>query len=86
VDLAAVIDRYGLAELFRLAAEKDPGFSIEVFSEMLGRFGRLRQDEFGLEPSQYEQVETRVTQWRDQSRELAHTIGQELGRDHRPGL
>jgi len=40
VDLAALADHFDLAELFRLAAEKDPGFSIEVFAEMLERLNR----------------------------------------------
>lgn len=46
VDFAAVVDQHGLESVFRLAAEKDRGFSIDVFSEMLQRFDRLRQDEF----------------------------------------
>jgi hypothetical protein len=56
VDLAAVVERYGFADLFRLAAEKDRGFSIDVFCEMLDRFGRLRRKEFPIEPSAYEQL------------------------------
>ncbi|MHB1931308.1 MAG: nucleotidyl transferase AbiEii/AbiGii toxin family protein, partial [Acidimicrobiales bacterium] len=41
VDLQALEPRYGLQRLFRLAAEKDRGFTPEVFADMLGRFGRL---------------------------------------------
>lgn len=86
VDFAAVVDRYGLADLFRLAAQKDPGFSIEVFAEMLGRFGRLRIDEFGIEPSTYEGLADRVATWRNQALELDRALGREIGRDHGPGL
>lgn len=86
VDFAAVVDRYGLADLFRLAAEKDPGFSIEVFAEMLGRFGRLREDEFGIESSTYELLAERVTTLRDKALELDRTLGKELGRDYGPDL
>lgn len=82
VDLAAVIDRYGLESLFRLAAEKDPGFSVEVFEEMLGRFGRLRLDEFGLSPSSYGELRSQVEAWRDRTQELAHQIRREMRRDH----
>lgn len=46
VDLLAVEPRYGLAQLCHLAKEKDPGFDVAVFAEMLGRFQRLRREEF----------------------------------------
>jgi len=85
VDFAAVVDRYGLADLFRLGAEKDPGFSIEVFAEMLGRFNRLRVDEFGLEPPAYDRLAEHVAVWRDQALGLDRTLGKELGRDYGRG-
>lgn len=81
VDLAAVIDRYELASLFRLAAEKDPGFSIAVFSDMLERFGRLRSDEFGLSDSGYRSLDAQVKTWRDRSQELVQQLGRERGHD-----
>lgn len=86
VDFSALVDRHELADLFRLAAEKDPGFSIEVFAEMLGRFGRLRTDEFGIALTAYEHLAERVVTWRDQALELDRTLGREIGRDHGPGL
>jgi hypothetical protein len=86
VDLAAVVERYGFADLFRLAAEKDPGFSIDVFCEMLDRFGRLRREEFPIEPSAYERLETTLAKWREQCLELGRTLGPELDRDLGRGL
>jgi hypothetical protein len=64
VDLAAIEGRYGLAHLFELAAEKDRGFTPEMFAEMAGRFSRLRRDEFGIEPAEYEDLKRRVAAWR----------------------
>jgi Nucleotidyl transferase AbiEii toxin, Type IV TA system len=86
VDLSAVVDHHGLEALFRLAAEKDPGFSIDVFSEMLHRFDRLRQDEFGIETSAYQTLAATVKRWREMSLELGRSLGPELGRDHGRGL
>lgn len=68
VDLAAVEARYGLDRLFELAAEKDRGFTPEMFAEMAGRFSRLRIEEFGLDPAQYQQLERKVFEWQEQSR------------------
>jgi hypothetical protein len=86
VDLAAVFDRYGLDTLFRLAAEKDRGFSIDVFGEMLQRFDRLRQEEFGIDAPGYQRLATKVVGWREQSLELSRTLGPELRREHDLGL
>jgi hypothetical protein len=63
VDLAAIEARYGLERLFRLAAEKDRGFTLEMFAEMAGRFSRLRPDEFDLDAAQYKQLERNVIEW-----------------------
>jgi hypothetical protein len=86
IDFAAVVDRYELVDLFRLAAEKDPGFSIEIFTEMLGRFDRLRSDEFGIERPTYDRLAERIAMWRDRSLELGRTLGKELGRYYGRGL
>ena len=64
VDLAAVEERYGLDHLFELAADKDRGFTPEVFAGMAGRFSRLRQDEFDLDDNEYRQLAERVNAWR----------------------
>jgi hypothetical protein len=71
VDLLAVEPRYGLDRLCRLAAEKDRGFTPAMFAEMLGRFGRLRRDEFDLDDARYEQLGREVARWREQAVELA---------------
>lgn len=59
------MDKFGLDALFKLAAQKDPGFSIEVFAEMLGRFDRLRPAEFGIEGAAYETLSNTVGDWRE---------------------
>ncbi len=69
VDLAAVEARYGLDRLFELAAQKDHGFTPEMFAEMAGRFSRLRPDEFGLDPEQYEQLDRKVGEWQKRARD-----------------
>jgi hypothetical protein len=60
---------HGLDRLFELAAEKDHGFTPEMFAEMAGRFSRLRPDEFGLDPGQYEQLERKVLEWQQRAGE-----------------
>ena len=65
VDLAAIEERYGLETLFELAAEKDRGFTPEMFAEMAARFSRLRQDEFDLDGDQYRELARRVNAWRE---------------------
>jgi hypothetical protein len=57
-----------LDRLFELAAQKDQGFTPEMFAEMAGRFSRLRQDEFGLDREQYEQLERKVVEWQERAR------------------
>ena len=68
VDLAAIEARYGLDRLFALAAEKDNGFTPEMFAEMAGRFSRLRPEEFGLDRQQYDQLERKVLEWQERAR------------------
>jgi hypothetical protein len=79
VDLMAVEGRYGLDRLCELAVEKDRGFTPEMFAEMLGQFGRLRSEEFGLDQSTYEQLVREVERWREHAIELAQR--REPGRD-----
>ncbi|MHB8695779.1 MAG: hypothetical protein ACYDHH_31565 [Solirubrobacteraceae bacterium] len=47
-----------------LAAEKDRGFDVGIFVEMLNRFGRLRRDEFDLDGASYERLVETVASWR----------------------
>jgi hypothetical protein len=83
VDLLAVEPRYGLDRLFGLAAEKDRGFTPAMFAEMLGRFGRLRRDEFELDDVRYGQLTAEVERWRERALELAEhrERGPDLGLD-----
>ena len=67
VDLAAVESRYGLERLFHLAADKDRGFTPEVFAEMASRFSRLRIDEFDIDAGEYEKLARRVDGWCEQA-------------------
>jgi hypothetical protein len=79
VDLLAVEARYGFDRLCELAAQKDLGFTPTMLAEMLGRFGRLRRDEFELDDARYEQLTHEVERWRERALELAH--GRERGSD-----
>lgn len=81
IDLAALADHFDLGELFRLAAEKDPGFSMEVFAEMLERLDRLRQEEFGMTRSEFDDLHARIASLREKTVELDRTLGPDLGRD-----
>lgn len=69
-DLLALEPRYGLDHLFQLAAEKDRGFSPDVFAEMLGRFTRLRREEFDLDDSAYAKLTQAISRWRAQTIEI----------------
>ncbi len=73
VDLLAVEPLYGLYRFCRLAAEKDRGFAPVIFAEMLGRFGRLRRDEFELDNVRYEQLAHEVDGGRACARSRAWT-------------
>ena len=70
-DLTAVEPRYGLERLCRLAVEKDRGFTPGVFAEMLGRFRRLRRDEFDLDDARYRELAANVERWRVRALELS---------------
>lgn len=71
VDLMAIEGVYGFDRLCKLAAEKDRGFDPGVLAEMLGRFGRLRPEEFGLDDAQRERLGQRVQEWRELAIEVA---------------
>jgi hypothetical protein len=77
VDLLALESRYGLDRLCRLAAEKDRGFTPAVFADMLGRFDRLRREEFEVDEGGYERLTREVGRWRERAIELARQRGQE---------
>lgn len=70
-DLMALTPRYPLAQLFALARDKDRGFEVKYFVEMLGRFERLRREEFDLDDVAFERLRVAVAGWRDTSMEIA---------------
>jgi hypothetical protein len=72
VDLMAVEPRYGLDRLCQLAAQKDHGFTPTVFAQMLGRFNRLRREEFELDDARYGQLGEDVERWRERALEVAN--------------
>ena len=63
IDLAALEPDHGLLGLCQLATEKDLGFQIDVFCEMLRRFGRLDRDEFDVDDASYRELEKTVVRW-----------------------
>jgi predicted nucleotidyltransferase component of viral defense system len=71
MDLMAIEPRYGLDRLCQLAAEKDRGFLLGVFADMLSRFSRLRREEFELDDASYDQLCCAIKRWRRQVIELA---------------
>ena len=64
IDLMAVEPLYGLERLCRLAVQKDTGFNPAVLVEMMGRFDRLRPDEFGVDERDYAALKQAVERWR----------------------
>ena len=88
IDLAAVEPKYGFERLCELAAEKDRGFSPNVFGEMLYRFDRLQRREFEIDDERFQQLGPIVQRWRDQARGLAQRrlLGQDRGDDLGLGL
>ncbi len=68
VDLAAVVDRWGLDHLCRLAPEKDRGFDRNVLAAQLGRFDRLPAASFRLPAEEVERLRNKVRSWQDELR------------------
>jgi hypothetical protein len=83
VDLMALEPRYGLEQLCEFALQKDLGFDLGVFADMLARFDRLRRDEFELDDTQYERLRGEAERWRERMIELARR--QERARDRGEG-
>jgi len=66
VDVAALVERFGLDRLCELAREKDAGFSRRVLAEMLGSFGRFTAADFGLPLAGYDALARSVDEWRQE--------------------
>jgi hypothetical protein len=81
LDLLALEPRYGLDRLFRLAAQKDRGFTPRHFAGMLERFPRLRRDEFDVDDARYAEVRRAVARWHDRALEIGDDVERRRGRD-----
>jgi hypothetical protein len=64
VDVAALVERFGLGRLCDLAGEEDSGFSALVLVDMLGSFRRFAPGDFGLSADAYESLARSVQHWR----------------------
>lgn len=81
-DLSVLTKRYGLEHLLRRAAEKDPGFDRDVFTQMLERFRRLPRDEFEISDDEFQALSRTVDHWRKILRERTpDQPGQDKGKD-----
>lgn len=69
VDLAAVVDRWGLPYLCRRAKEKDAGFRTELLADQLDRFDRLPAQDFGAQEEERTRLRGVVRFWQLQLRE-----------------
>jgi hypothetical protein len=73
--LSALEPRYGLDRLCRLAADKDAGFSVEVFADMLLRFDRLGRQEFEIGDDKLASLKDQVASWRGRALKMARPRG-----------
>ena len=63
VDLAAMIERYPLADLLAFAGEKDPGLDLDVLDQAMDQFRRIPPERFGLDDEGYRQLSAGVRRW-----------------------
>jgi len=78
LDVSRLAEEFGHDPLLRLAATKDPGFSVPYFREMLERFERLPRQEFLVDDATYNDLAQFVAQWRS-GLEPPHPSGPSLG-------
>lgn len=69
-DLLALEAHFGLEHLIELSAEKDRGFTAELFVQALPRFHRLRREEFELDDAGYDDLTRAIERWGTTVREL----------------
>lgn len=69
IDLAAVVDRWGLDHLCHRAKEKDGGFDLEVLAQQLDRFGRLPAKDFQIPEAEHQRLQGVVRLWQLQLRQ-----------------
>ena len=65
IDAYALAMRFELSELYQLAADKDPGFSLEHLRDALGVFDHHPRQAFPLTDEDYERLRHWVRQWCD---------------------
>lgn len=71
LDVAALIDRFGLERMCRLASEKDGGFARDVLRDMLGSFDRFSSDELGIHEAARRELSRSIEQWRHELAEMS---------------
>jgi len=64
VDIHALAAHFELADLYRFAAEKDPGFGLEHLRDALGVFDHHPRQAFPVTDSEYEGLRDWVHDWR----------------------
>ncbi len=65
IDAHALAARIDLADLYRLASDKDPGFNLERLCEALGVFDHHPRQAFPITDADYDQLRHWVHQWRN---------------------
>jgi hypothetical protein len=64
VDVYRLRTAYSRADLVRLAAAKDPGFSAERFAEAIGGIDRFERGDFPIDDVAYAELRTEFASWR----------------------
>jgi hypothetical protein len=84
LDLATLVETFDLRELFKLARQKDPGFTPELFAAMSHRIDVLPRQEFGLDDDSYAALLSRVATWQELARGpvKSEEIPRERGHSH----
>lgn len=77
IDLAALTERFELADLIELARQKDPGLDLEVLDAFMARVHTLPRPDFDHDDRAHQQLLTTVDDWRStvnqlRDRELAN--------------
>ena len=86
LDLATLLESYDLRELFKLARQKDPGFTPEIFAAMSHRIDVLPRQEFGLDDDAYAALLNRVNTWQELAFGLVKSKEITRKRGHSHGL
>jgi hypothetical protein len=64
IDLAALLHLFDRRDFFKLAVQKDPGFTPGVFAAMAKRIDALLRREFELDDNSYDSLQRDVVRWR----------------------